>query len=156
MTKCNCKIFPPRWQCVWNRTPSHWAVGVVIPFLYPEQQSSGDVPTCLMQGSQVVHSDQGVHLQSISGGSASLVILLGLDGTNTQKHTQTHRHRHADTHTYTTDTHRHILRDVYFGCPGGSPDKGCQIDSRPCQMTLCPWARRFTLLASGGISPYLL
>ena len=26
--------------------------------------------------------------------------------------------------------------------------KGCWFDSRQCQMTLCPWARHFTLLAS--------
>ena len=33
---------------------------------------------------------------------------------------------------------------------------GCRFDSRPCKMTLCPWARHFRLLASGGMSLYLL
>ena len=30
------------------------------------------------------------------------------------------------------------------------------FDSRLCKMTLCPWARHFTLLASGRMSLYLL
>ena len=31
----------------------------------------------------------------------------------------------------------------------GYSSEGCRFDFRPCQMKLCPWARQFTLLASG-------
>ena len=43
----------------------------------------------------------------------------------------------------------------WLGNGASNPKVGCSIPGHAI-MTLCPWARHFTLLASGGMSLYLL